>query len=120
MFKNYTKGEYYFYEIKANLDLYYQVFMIMKLLKYNSSRLRNAEQISLANDVLDIIRPYDWAASNVLSLQTWIQESNTELQKQLNKEGTVNETQVVRLADVAFNDSASLKIRCKSLSIEYC
>ncbi len=77
----------------------------MKILRFNNTRLRNAEHISLANDVLNITQPYDWAGGNVLNLRTWVLESNTELQEQLNKLGTVNETQVVKLADGAFNDS---------------
>lgn len=79
--------------------------MVMKISKFNSARLRNAEHISLANDVLNVTRAYDWVGANVLNLQTWVQESNTELQEQLNKLGTVNETHVVKLADDAFNDS---------------
>jgi hypothetical protein len=79
--------------------------MIMKISTISFSRLRNAEHISLANDVLNITQPFDWAAANVLNLQTWVKDSNDELQDQLNKLGTVNETQVVRLADGVFNDS---------------
>lgn len=77
----------------------------MEILKFNSTRIRNAEHISLANDVLNITKPFDWAAANVLNLQTWVQESNTELKNHISKLGTVNETHVVKLADDAFNDS---------------
>ena len=77
----------------------------MKILKFNPARLRNAEHLSLTNDVLNITQPFDWAAANVLSLQTWVKDSHEALQNQLNKLGTVNETQIVRIADNIFNDS---------------
>ncbi len=77
----------------------------MEISTISYSRLRNAEHISLANDVLNITQPFDWAAANVLNLQTWVQESNTAFKNQLNKLGTVNETQIVKLADGVFNDS---------------
>tara|TARA_R110001583_G_scaffold50403_2_gene157314 strand:+ start:9675 stop:10415 length:741 start_codon:yes stop_codon:yes gene_type:complete len=77
----------------------------MKILSYNYSRFRNAEQLSLANDVLIATKTYDWAGNNVLNLLTWVQDSKTELENQINKLGTVNETQTVKLADNAFNDS---------------
>jgi len=77
----------------------------MKISTISYSRLRNAEHISLANDVLNITQPFDWAAANVLNLQTWVQESNTAFKNQLNKLGTVNETQIVKLSDGVFNDS---------------
>ena len=77
----------------------------MKIAKFYSKRLRNAELLSLTNDVLNIAEPYDWATANVLNLQTWVQECNTELKNQMNKLGTVNETEAVKIADHAFNDS---------------
>ncbi|MGZ2370477.1 DUF6261 family protein [Ancylomarina sp. YFZ004] len=77
----------------------------MKIIKFYSKRLRNAEQLSLTNDVLNITHSYDWAGVNVLKLQTWVQESNVEFKNQLNKLNTVNETQAVKIADNAFNDS---------------
>ncbi len=77
----------------------------MIITKFYSKRLRNAELLSLSNDVLNITKPYDWAAANVLNLQTWVAESNTELKDQLNKLGTVNETHAVKIADDAFNNS---------------
>ena len=77
----------------------------MQITKFYSKRLRNAELLSLTNDVLNITKPFDWVTANVLNLQTWVQESNTEFKNQINKLGTVNETQVVSLSDNAFNDS---------------
>lgn len=77
----------------------------MKISSLNSTRFRNAELLSLTNDVLNITQPFDWAAANVLNLQTWVQENNTEFKNQLHKPGTVNETQAVKIADDAFNDS---------------
>ena len=77
----------------------------MQITKFYSKRLRNAELLSLTNDVLNITMPFDWVTANVLNLQTWVQESNTEFKNQINKLGTVNETQVVSLSDNAFNDS---------------
>ena len=88
----------------------------MKISSLNSTRLRNAELLSLSNDVINITQSYDWAAANVLNLQTWVQESNTDLKDQLNKLGTVNETMVVMIADNAFNDSwRALKYVIKAL-----
>ena len=77
----------------------------MKVFTFNAIRLKNAEHLSLSDDVLSITKPYDWASSNVQSLRTWVEDSNTEFKNQLNKLGTVNETQAVKLADDAFNDS---------------
>ncbi len=77
----------------------------MIITNFYSKRLRNAELLSLTNDVLNITKPYDWVTANVLNLQTWVQESNTEYKNQLNKLGTVNETQTVKIADDVFNDS---------------
>lgn len=74
-------------------------------MSFNSSRFRNAEQLSLSNDVLNITKDYDWAGNNMQNLQTWVQDSNTELKNQINKLGTVNETQTVKIADNAFNDA---------------
>lgn len=88
-----------------NLGLLLTNTYIMKITKFYSRRLRNAEYLSLSNDVLNITKPYDWAAANVLNLRTWVQESNTEFKNHLNKLGTVNETQAVKFADDAFNDS---------------
>lgn len=59
---------------------------------YNSSRFRNAEQLSLSNDVLNITQGYDWSGNNILNLRPWAQESNTELKNQINKLGTVRNT----------------------------
>jgi hypothetical protein len=88
----------------------------MEITRYYSKRLRNAELLSLSNDVLNITKPYGWAAANVLNLQTWVQESNTGLKNQLNKLGTVNETQAVKIADDSFNDSwRALKYVIKAL-----
>lgn len=77
----------------------------MKILTYYSSRLRNAEYISLSNDVIQITKTYDWSAANVLNLLTWVQDSNTELKVQVNKLGTVNETHNIKRADNHFNDA---------------
>ena len=77
----------------------------MIITTFYSKRLRNAELLSLTNDVLNITKPFDWATANVINLQTWVQESNTGLKNHLNKLGTVNETNVVKIADDAFNDS---------------
>lgn len=64
----------------------------MKMSSYNSSRFRNAEQLSLSNDVLNITQGYDWSGNNILNLRPWAQESNTELKNQINKLGTVRNT----------------------------
>jgi len=77
----------------------------MKILNFNSTRLRNAEYISLSNDVIQITKTYGWEAANVLNLLTWVQDSNTELKTQVNKLGTVNETHDVKRADDHFNDA---------------
>ena len=91
----------------------------MKITKFHFRRLRNAEHLSLTNDVLNITKPFDWAAANVLSLPTWVQESNTEFKNHLNKLGTVIETQAVKLADDAFKQFvASFKICNKGLFVK--
>ena len=77
----------------------------MKVFTFNAIRLKNAEHLSLSNDVLAITKDYDWASSNVQNLRTWVEDSNTEFKNQLNKQGTVNETQAVKVADDAFSDS---------------
>ncbi|WP_372642166.1 DUF6261 family protein [Ancylomarina sp.] len=92
-------------DVNYNLDLLLINTYVMIITKFYSKRLRNAELLSLSNDVLTITNSYDWTVANVLNLQTWVQESNTEFKNQLNKLGTVNETQAVKIADDAFNDS---------------
>tara|TARA_R110001583_G_scaffold4430_7_gene25698 strand:- start:6639 stop:7379 length:741 start_codon:yes stop_codon:yes gene_type:complete len=77
----------------------------MKITTFYSKRLRNAELLSLTNDVLNITKPFDWETANVLNLPTWVTESNVEFKNHLNKLGTVNETQAVKIADDAFNNS---------------
>jgi len=77
----------------------------MKVLNFNSTRLRNAEYISLCNDVLKQVKTYDWETANVLNLLTWVKDSTSELKNRVNKMGTVNETLEVKQADDRFNDA---------------
>jgi len=79
--------------------------MAMKFNTFNYSKFRNAECISLSNDVIQITKTYDWEKANVINLFTWLQDSNAELKNQVNKLGTVNETHEVKQADDRFNDA---------------
>ena len=51
----------------------------MKILTFNAIRLKNAEHLSLSNDVLVITKDYDLVTPNVQNLRTWVEDSNTEL-----------------------------------------
>lgn len=77
----------------------------MKIVLFKFSSLRNAEHLSLSKDVLKITKSYDWTATGVQNLLTWLQESIIDLTNQLNKHEIINETQVVVLADNAFGDA---------------
>jgi len=77
----------------------------MKILLFNFSRLRNAEYLLLSKDLLKITKSYDWTATGVQNLLTCLQEDNSDLANQLNKQEVVSENEVVVLADNAFGDA---------------
>jgi len=87
---------------------------------FNVSRLRNAEFVSLGNDVLEITKSYDWAKSNVIGFYTKLETSVGNFKLHLNKLNTVTETEEVAKADVAFNNAwRAFKYICKSYELHH-
>jgi len=84
----------------------------------NVGRLRNAEFVSLGNDVLEITKSYDWTKSNVLGFFTKLETSVGNFKAHLNKLSTVTETEGIAKADVKFNNAwRAFKFICKSYEL---
>ena len=77
----------------------------MKIENFSTTRLRNAELVSLAKDVLGITKAYDWAGLNVLGIYTSLETSLNVFVDHLNKLGTVKETNDVEAKDELFNNA---------------
>jgi len=90
----------------------------MKIDSFNEARLRNAEFVSLGNDVLKITKTYDWAKFNVLGFYTKVETAAGHLKTHLNKLNTVSETMAIDAADDMFNHGwRAFKFICKSLEL---
>jgi hypothetical protein len=77
----------------------------MKIEGFSKSRFRNAEFVSLGDDVTAITKSYDWVGLGVPGFYTGVQTSLNNLVDQLNKQNTVIETAGADLADKYFNNS---------------
>jgi len=86
----------------------------MKTESFIVSRFRNAELISLGNDVGKICGTFDWATSNVEPLFTNVVNSVSALKAYVNRLSTVNETQEITDLDLLFNNAwRAAKFQCK-------
>jgi len=90
----------------------------MKIESFNEARLRNAEFVSLGNDVLKITKAYDWTKFNVSGFYTKAETSVANLKTHLNKLGTVSETQAIDATDDLFNNGwRAFKHICKAFEL---
>jgi len=77
----------------------------MKIEGFSKSRFRNAEFVSLGNDVVSITKSYDWVGLGIPGFYTRVETSLNNLITQLNKQNTVQETAGADLADKYFNNA---------------
>jgi len=90
----------------------------MQIDSINESRLRNAEFVSLGDDVLKITKVYDWAKYNVVGFYTKVETAAGNLKGHLNKLNTVSETQAIDAADAMFNNAwRAFKYMCKAYEL---
>ncbi|MBN2598188.1 DUF6261 family protein [Labilibaculum sp.] len=85
----------------------------MKIEGFSKSRFRNAEFVSLGNDVISITKSYDWVGLGIPGFYTRVDASLNNLVVQLNKLNTITETAGAGLADKHFNNAwRALKYIC--------
>lgn len=90
----------------------------MKIEVYNKGKFRNAEFVSLGNDILAITKNYDWVGLNIAGFYTQVESSLENLVEQLNKLNTVAETLDVEIADEHFNNAwRAFKYMCKGYAL---
>lgn len=77
----------------------------MKIEGFSKSRFRNAEFVSLGNDVISITKSYDWVGLSIPGFYTRVETRLNNLVTQLNKQNTVPETAGADLADRHFNNA---------------
>jgi hypothetical protein len=87
----------------------------MEVQKINFARLRNAEFMSVIDNVVRIVKPYDWEAANVQKFYTDLTSGRDEFNNHLNKFSTLEETKEVVEADMKVNDGwRAIKWVCKA------
>lgn len=90
----------------------------MQIDSINEAILRNAEFVSLGDDVLKITKVYDWTTYNVVGFYNKVETAAGNLKAHLNKLTTVSETQAIDAADVIFNNAwRAFKYMCKAYEI---
>lgn len=91
----------------------------MKIDNCSADRLRNAELVSLCNEVVEIVKPFDWAAANVLGLFTQTETNIAKFVAHLNQQKTVSETHEVEIADLGFNNAwRAYKYMCMAFELD--
>jgi len=86
---------------------------------YSFSTFRNAECISLGDDVISITREYDWAAANATGLNANLVTSLSQFKSHVNRLNTTDETKAIETSDLAFNNAwraGKYYIKAKQLS----